>query len=137
MKELRLQINITFYTIVASIVLCLLTVSLFVTNGHDNALLKSAMVLSFILIGAININLLMTLSGKRKASLCNNGLHYVSAIGRKVYIPAESITHIKVKKCCGIKITKVSTPERNIYFVSFQFSTLQELKLKEFGYLAQ
>ncbi|CAH9057544.1 hypothetical protein PSECIP111854_02019 [Pseudoalteromonas sp. CIP111854] len=137
MKELRLQVNVPFYTIAISIVITLLAISAVVTNSHDNLLLKNAMILSFILVSAINVNLVLALSGKRKASLCNNGLHYVSALGRRVYIPVEQITHISVKKYCGIKMTKISTSEVNIHFLSFQFSNLQELKLKKFGYLAQ
>ncbi len=137
MRELRLQINVTFYATVAIMVMSLLTISLFVTKGHNDSLLKSAMILSFILIGAINLNLLMTLSGKRHASMCVNGLYYTSTFGRHVYIPVEGITHIQVRKLCGIKITKVSTIEGNVHFLTMQFSNNQENKLRKFGYLAQ
>ncbi|WP_139158785.1 hypothetical protein [Pseudoalteromonas byunsanensis] len=95
------------------------------------------MLLSFILIGAINLNLVMTLSGKRQASMCNNGLYYISTLGRRVYIPVEGITNIRVQKLFGIKITKVSTTDGSVHFLTMQFSSTQENKLRKFGYLAQ
>ncbi|MCF6435191.1 hypothetical protein [Pseudoalteromonas sp. MMG022] len=137
MRELRLQVNVTFYTTVAIMVMSLLTISLFITKGHSDSVLKGAMLMSFILIGAINLNLIMTLSGKRQASMCNNGLFYTSAFGRHVYIPVEGITHISVRKFCGIKLTKVSTIDGDVHFLTMQFSNTQEDKLREFGYLAQ
>ncbi|WP_152086274.1 hypothetical protein [Pseudoalteromonas sp. A25] len=137
MKELRLQINVSFYTLTASLIIFFFAVTLFITSSHNNAFVKLTLLLCFTLFGIVNINLLMALSGKRAVSLCNNGLHYVSAVGQKVYIPLEEITHIKIRKLFATKITEVLTIDCSVYFISFQFSTLQELKLKRSGYLTQ
>ncbi|RJE76518.1 hypothetical protein CWB96_17970 [Pseudoalteromonas citrea] len=136
MKELKLQVNFAFYCVIGIIAFSIYIISLSLSGGSLSVLFKGQMALALIVIVIAAINFTLAITGQRHVLFCNNGLSYVNVFGTQKYIPAETITNVKVQTKLAVKVTTVSTELNTIYLVGFKPAKDQKLKLKQLGYLA-
>ncbi|TMO75305.1 hypothetical protein [Pseudoalteromonas aurantia] len=136
MKELKLQINFAFYCVVSTIAFSIYFIALSFSDSALSFLFKGQMALALIVIAIAAINFTFAATGQRHVLFCNNGLSYVNVFGTQKYIPAETITNVKVQTKLAVKVTTVSTELNTIYLVGFKPAKDQKLKLKQLGYLA-
>ncbi|KAF7770134.1 hypothetical protein PCIT_a3102 [Pseudoalteromonas citrea] len=136
MKELKLQVNFAFYCVIGIIAFSIYIISLSLAGGSFSVIFKGQMAFALIIIVIAAINFTLAVTGQRHVLFCNNGLSYVNVFGTQKYIPAETITNVKVQTKLGVKVTTVSTELNTIYLVGFKPAKNQKQKLKELGYLA-
>ncbi|KZN45635.1 hypothetical protein [Pseudoalteromonas luteoviolacea] len=136
MKELRLQVNTVFYLIVMLASLVLLSAAkLFM----DMQLSHLATLQFFIAISAIFmalVHLMLTLSGQKKVTICNQGISYLNLFARRKFVPSEEINKLTTRNCLGLKVIQVHTHEKTITLLAFKITKAQKKSLVQLGYLA-
>ncbi|AZZ97767.1 hypothetical protein [Pseudoalteromonas sp. R3] len=136
MNELKLEVNTTFYCVVGAFVIALLALAGLFTELNLSFLARLQITLASVVTIAFAINFLMSLAGRKRVTLCNQGLSFFSLTGRRHYVPAENIQSIEFVNYVGLTITKVKTQTGVIKLLAFRVRKEQQQRLKNMGYLA-
>lgn len=134
MKELQLNINKAFYSVVCLFALGIIIIAnivgsvLNVTFNHAEILISVCLLVScFIYLG-------LSVSGLRRVTFCPQGIFYINFFGQKRYVLVEHVHKVEVVSFVGFKVTKIKLEHSSLIFVAFNPCSKQAVRLKAFGY---
>ncbi|RZM77006.1 hypothetical protein C3B51_16615 [Pseudoalteromonas rubra] len=136
MNELKLEVNTAFYSIVGVFVVALLALAGLFTELNLSFLATIQIAIASVVTIALAIHLLLSMAGRKRVTLCNQGLSFFSLTGRQRYVPAENIQSIEFVNYIGLTMTHVRTNHGVIKLLAFRVRKEQQQRLRNMGYLA-
>ncbi|KZN60064.1 hypothetical protein N473_25410 [Pseudoalteromonas luteoviolacea CPMOR-1] len=136
MKELRLQVNILFYIIVLLVSLVLLSAAKLFLEMQLSQLAALQFIIAISALFVALVHFMLTVSGQKKVTICNQGFSYLNLFAKRQFIPSEEIQKLTTRNVLGLKVIQIHTYEKTITLLAFKISKAQKRSLAQLGYLA-
>lgn len=136
MKELRLQVNILFYIIVLLVSLVLLSAAKLFLEMQLSQLAALQFIIAISALFIALVHFMLTVSGQKKVTICNQGFSYLNLFAKRQFIPSEEIQKLTTRNVLGLKVIQIHTYEKTITLLAFKISKAQKRSLAQLGYLA-
>ncbi|OCQ22473.1 hypothetical protein A7985_00445 [Pseudoalteromonas luteoviolacea] len=136
MKELRLQVNILFYFVLATLSIVLLSLAKLFFDLQLSQIAAVQLFIAIIATLAASMHFVFALSGQKCVTICNQGLSHFNVFGRRRFIPSEEIISLNTKSVLGLKTIQIHTKEKRITLLAFKITKKQKKTLQQLGYLA-
>ncbi|KID58646.1 hypothetical protein JF50_01890 [Pseudoalteromonas luteoviolacea] len=136
MKELRLQVNILFYIIILLVSLVLLSAAKLFLEMQLSQLAALQFIIAISALFIALVHFMLTVSGQKKVTICNQGFSYLNLFAKRQFIPSEEIQKLTTRNVLGLKVIQIHTYEKTITLLAFKISKAQKRSLAQLGYLA-
>ncbi|AOT09009.1 hypothetical protein [Pseudoalteromonas luteoviolacea] len=136
MKELRLQVNISFYILVLIVSLVLLSAAKLFLEMQLSQLATLQFIIAVSALFVALVHFMLTISGQKKVTICNQGFSYLNLFAKRQFIPSEEIQKLTTRNALGLRVIQIHTYEKTITLLAFKITKAQKRSLAQLGYLA-